>query len=166
LFCHSKFHMNWTFFKGHLSYKATFSWSQRWPLNIGLTVQRWLLNTGLTVQRWPRNTGLTVQRSPLYSQTCIKRSPLYSQTYIKRSPLYSQTCIKRSPLYNQTCIKRSPLIIKSFWYFTTVKDVVQSLIADIVSTSCLNHQSMTVLRINVRLMERLTKLRYNTEYYL
>ena len=43
-----------------MSYKATFSVSQRWPLNTGLTVQRWPLNTGLTVQRWPLNTGLTV----------------------------------------------------------------------------------------------------------
>jgi hypothetical protein len=58
--------------RGDLSYKATFSLSQGWPLNTGLTVLYtlgWPLNTGLTVLYtlgWPLNTGLTVLYTVIY----------------------------------------------------------------------------------------------------
>jgi len=43
LSCHRKFHMDLTFLSGHLSYKATSSFPQRWPLNTGLTGLQTLL---------------------------------------------------------------------------------------------------------------------------
>ena len=44
--------------RGDLSYKATFSLSQGWPLNTGLTV--------LYTLGWPLNTGLTVLYTFIY----------------------------------------------------------------------------------------------------
>ena len=38
LSCRRKCQMKWPFLRGHLSYAVTFSLSQRWPLNTGLTV--------------------------------------------------------------------------------------------------------------------------------
>jgi hypothetical protein len=41
------------FLRGHLSYKATFSLSQRWPLNTGMTVVSW--NPRASYEMWFHN---------------------------------------------------------------------------------------------------------------
>jgi hypothetical protein len=57
LSCHSKFQMNQPLLIGHLFYKATFSWSQRWPLNTGLPV---ILHTSTCVSHRCQCTNIKV----------------------------------------------------------------------------------------------------------
>ena len=69
--CPSIGNFNWIepLLKGHLSYKATFSLSQRWPLNTDLTVVSWNPRASYELDKW----------NPLMSnrKMCLLITPLY-----------------------------------------------------------------------------------------
>jgi hypothetical protein len=82
--------------RGHLSYKATFSVSQRWSLNTGLAVYIFSINDCASP---PSNPGIQ-DKFALLNEISTKERFLggCGLPKLNRKNIYSQTCIKRSPL--------------------------------------------------------------------
>ena len=76
--CHSKFYMNFKFFRCHLSCKAMFSLSQMWPLHTGLTLS-WLLMFFRTIPQWKINiiVSSTTIDSGLYISHWVALNNVY-----------------------------------------------------------------------------------------